>query len=447
MPIRVEVRGHGIVEFPDGTPQPEMQVALERLSTPATPPPAQPPPVAASPGFPHTSNDPENMAGWQDVAKGAAKSVLGTAQGVGRLLGVEGPLMGLNSQPSNYRQSVGKTAGNVAQFFAPSGVLSKAKAALATGTGVLDALVGAGLESASAAGVQAAQQGSSEGVGRTAALTAATGAGLFGASKALGWMGERIERALLKPSVAASEGLTPAQLAKNVFKYDVGGTLGQSYDKVQTKLSNLSSQLKTVLAKKGSPLVDFSEVYNDTLKSYAGNQQAEQALKRVEEAIKFGLNRRGIAVNSSHLDLYEANVAKQAVGEMGAWLHDPHGKVISDADRITEDVANRFYSTLKAKIEQNAQGPVKQLNAMMSDLIPIKTAIIRRIPIEQRANVMDLGDLLGLSSHTLGISVANRLLKSGMTANVMSKVAQKAEPIAARAARGVAATSAAVPTQ
>lgn len=40
MPIRVQVVGHGLVEFPDGTPQEEMQKALEGLRVPSTSTPA-----------------------------------------------------------------------------------------------------------------------------------------------------------------------------------------------------------------------------------------------------------------------------------------------------------------------------------------------------------------------------------------------------------------------
>jgi hypothetical protein len=41
-PIRVQVVGHGLVEFPEGTSQAEMQAALAHLSGPEQPAPAQP---------------------------------------------------------------------------------------------------------------------------------------------------------------------------------------------------------------------------------------------------------------------------------------------------------------------------------------------------------------------------------------------------------------------
>lgn len=432
-------------EFPAGfDPKRAAEIVRSQSTTPVAPSP-QPRSLADELAKVQQSEDLRTQEG-RDFLIGAARSVPGTVAGIGKLFGVNMPFSEHLATAANPMQAHGKTAGNIAQFFLPGPSLSKAKAAVATGKGFLDAVIGLGIEGGSAAAVQSAQQGTTRGAGTTALATAATGGVMQGAMNGLGILGERIEAALLKPTTAASEGLTPSELVKNVYKYDVGGTLGQSYDKVQAKISGLTKNLRAILNKNPSASVDLADVYDKTLKDYVGNPQADAAIGRILEKVKFGLNEHGIPMEGGILDLADANVAKQAVGEMGAWLHNVKGQVVSDADQIAEKVANTFYGHLKTAIEAKAQGPVKAINRAIADLIPIKTAIIRRIPIEERANVMSIADIVGLSAHTLGLSLASRALKSGMTANAMVKAAEYGQPIASAAARGAGATSASTRT-
>lgn len=70
MPIRVQVPGHGIVEFPDGTPQDEMAKALSSLAD-----------------APDVKTDPQRS--WLDTAKdvaiGAGKGAASTAANIGEM--------------------------------------------------------------------------------------------------------------------------------------------------------------------------------------------------------------------------------------------------------------------------------------------------------------------------------------------------------------------------
>jgi hypothetical protein len=404
-----------------------------------------------------------------DLGLGALKSAAGTVVGAAQLAhqvpGVRSAMdaAGLTPDrlvaarqavaPTNTAEQIGKGAGDVGQFFIPGPAVTKAKAALSTGKGVLDALVRAGVEGASAATVQSLQRGTTEGALKTAALTGGVSAGMEGAvtqgQKGLNWLGKRIEMSLLKPTVPSLEGQSPKTMIENVFKYNVGGTLGESYDKVQAKLKDLTSKLRVVLkaSSANGAGVSLNRIADDVAQSYLNNPQAKAALSRIVDHVEFSLNGHGIPVKSGVLDLADANIAKQAVGDMGAWLHDMHGKVVSDADKVTEAVANRLYDHLKTAIETNATGPVKSINKAISDLIPLRQAIIRRIPVEERANVLNMGDLFGLSSHTLGLSIANRILKSGGAADMFVRASQAADVpssagvVAARAVAGLSGQS------
>lgn len=342
-------------------------------------------------------------------------------------------------QTEGTAQRVGKGAEQIGEFFAPASALGKLKTAAQTGVGLLDAIAGLGAEGVSAAAVDSAQKGSVKDAATTGALAAGTGFAVKGLAKPVqagaDWLGQRIERSLLKPTMATLDGLTPSQLVANVFKHNVGGTLGQSYDKVQSALTQKVGELRTIL--KGAPkaTVDLEDVTTKTLDDFLGNAKADDALTRILEHVEFGLNRKGVKLGTGDLNLADANIAKQAVGELGAWLHDVRGNVTSDADRVVEEVANKFYNHLKTSIEQNAKGPVAAVNKAIGELIPIKTAIIRRIPVAERSNVLNMGDLFSLSHSTLGLSLANRMLQSGRVANVMVGAGQASPGVSEAAAR------------
>lgn len=403
----------------------------------------------------------DRTASGREVLKGVGKSALATIEGGGQIIrhafgmkpSTQDPLavpVPVDVRPANAEQRIGKAAGDIGQFFLPAGALSKVKLAMKAGVGVLDALVGAGLEGASAAGVSSAQKGTTEGAAKTGAIAAGTALGtqtaLTVGAKGMDWLGQRIERALLKPTASAADGISPTELVKNVYKYDVGGTLGQSYDKVQAKIQTLVGNLRNVLqtsAQFGGG-VSLNQVAQDVEQSFLRNPQAKAAVARILDHVEFGLNTQGIPAGTGVLNVADANVAKQAVGDMGAWLHDMHGNTVSDADKVTEAVANRFYAHLKTAIEQNATGPVASINKAISDLIPIRSAIIRRIPVADRANIFNMADIVGLSAHTLGLSIANRIFNSGAAANALvaggRALPTVAGPAGAVAARGVAAT-------
>ena len=49
----------------------------------------------------------------------------------------------------------------------------------------------------------------------------------------------------------------------------------------------------------------------------------------------------------------------------------------------------------------------------------LRGVLMRRIPVAERTNVLNMGDLLAVSSHTFGLSMLNRLLQSGTAANAL----------------------------
>lgn len=434
----VEITGD---RMPSG---PELQGIFAKL-----PPATAPAPVSSQIDAPADSRSLVEQAGMPpiaDIGVGAAKGVASTAvgltelahkiPGVSRLTGLTpGSFEWARAQlkPTNTAQKIGKGAEQVAEFFGPGALLKGAKTAMAVGGGgrvsnAVNAGTGLALEGASAAAVDAAQKGTTDDLASTAALSAGMG-GLVqtlakGGQGAARWLSEASEKALLKPSTRALEGQTPTAMVRNLFKYDAGGTLGQSFDKVNERIVDRVGKLKSTLAADPSAVVDLRTLGADTLKSFMNNKQAAEAMDRIQKAVTFGLNERGLKLKNGVLDLADANVAKQAVGELGAWIKGVKGQTADDASDVLEKVANRFYGNLKTAIEKQAKGDVAAINRELSELIPIRTAIIERIPVADRANIMSLPDVAALASGNLGISIANRLLGSGRVANAANKASK-----------------------
>jgi hypothetical protein len=214
--------------------------------------------------------------------------------------------------------------------------------------------------------------------------------------------------------------------------------LSQSYDKVQGKIKNLSNQLKQVMASApaGSE-IDLGDAMNETMKrlransagTFGQNAAIEAAAQKLAEEIPS-------VTQTGKVDLATANQVKQGVGDIGSWAFGG----ITDELKAKEVVANALYDTLKTRIEDavsNAPGRVQHINSQLSDLIPIKNAITRRIPVAQRNAVLNLGNLLGMSSGHYWVGMLNSLLQSGPAANVINAAGEAAPSVATGAGRVV----------
>lgn len=415
--------------------------------------------TAPAPHVPFSLNDPMADAGL-GAGKEATKHALNLARFVNDLSGgklghlvpesVRQSIASLRPhlEPATPAQKIGQVAENVAELVVPMGATAKAGSAASTAAkAVLGKLPGAGLPAplTSLAGATARAGVDAAVTGATAALQGrdVSDAALLGGTaslatqavmKAAPILANRIETALVKPSGRdVVDGFKPS----HIFKHKLGGSLGQTYDKGKKKLEGLGTQLERVLGQNREPDFDLfdvlhktaAELDDDAVKNFGSN-------KEIKKAVDDFLGEISEVAPSGKVNLLNANKVKQAVGEFGAWLHDPSGKVIGDAQRAKEILANAYYDNLKKGIEQSATntGMVKLINQQMGEIIPIVNAVIRRIPIDQRSNVMNLGDFAGIGSGHIGLSIANRALRSGQAANALSKASPKASPYVAQVA-------------
>jgi hypothetical protein len=337
-------------------------------------------------------------------------------------------------EATNTTQKIGKGIEQIVEFLIPGSASVKAgKAAkVALGGSKLAKAAGLGTRAITEAGIvggqTAIQQGQIDDKAKTTAIVAAlfpvAGAGLTSIKLGAGKVGQKIEQSVIRPS---AEDIKDGFNIQNLAKYKVGGSIKEVIANTHIKLNELGQQLKNKLAGSNASLnlnSIFEETSEDLLKNKGVNFGNVTAIKRVlEDQLKPEILEQ--AGQNGLIDLVEANFIKRGAGTKGAWAY---GRVEPDASAV-ERVYTTFYNKLKTAIEKNAPEGVKELNKQMSDLIPISNAALRRLPVEQRNNMISLTDSIGLFSaifdpRSLALLGANRLAKSGKFGNFLMNVAE-----------------------
>lgn len=392
------------------------------------------------------------------VAKGFAKGVgslfTGTARLGQKIANVGERALGLKETqlagydraqealtPKGTAEKIGYGAEQIAEFLIPSSKLARVGKAVESGSKLLRApqfaqklssIAGRSALEASAAGGQQLLHDNADDA-KTAALVAAAfpviGAGLSVGKSVLRAVGEKVQDTVLR---ATAKDIADGFSVANLRKYDVGGSLSETVAKTHTKLNQLSSKLRSVL-RNSDTVVNLNQAIESTeklLASKKGSTFGDNAgISRVLASLKEEVS--GVAGPNGLVDLVEATNVKRGAGTKGAWAY---GRPDPDAGAV-ETVYTNFYNVLKRQIEKAADrtlqaGRVKALNKAISELIPISNAALRRLPIEQRNNILSFTDNLGLFSavfdpSALALIGANRLSKSGKFGNFLVKSAEE----------------------
>jgi hypothetical protein len=380
---------------------------------------------------------------YQGLLKGAAKGVLSTAKGtsslgerlierpIERVTGLRMPgqtpqtaaeqfLPETLTRPEGVTENIGFGAEQIAEFFVsgdPASKLSKAITYGGKGAGLLKAGVKAGTEFLITGGQRAIQKGKVDDDVKTTALVSGlfswAGSGLSGLKKSLRPIGEKIQVATIKPS---AQDFADGFNVQNITKYGVGGSLEESAVKTHIKLNTLIKKLKSN-NQASSVVVNLNNVVDDTTKELLSISKSKQfgniaAIKRVLDGLKSEVQE--VSGPNGLVDLIDATNVKRGAGIKGAWSF---GRIEPDAT-ATEKVYSTFYRKLKELINKVSPASTQEINKQISELIPISNAIIRRIPIDARNNVIGLTDSIGLFSamfdpKALALIGASRLSKSG----------------------------------
>lgn len=329
------------------------------------------------------------------------------------------------TKPTNELQRQGFEAENLAEFLLPVPGLSVAKTA-----GFTTRLLAEGTENAAKAAIGSEKIDNLKTdaligmafpvIGK--AFELATPA-ISGAMKKLG---TKVQEVLVKP---VKSDIANGFKVENLQKYDIGGPLHQMFDQTTKKINTLYSTLKSKLATVKAD-VSIEDAYQKTVSELSSNNPAKfgqnASIERMLGDLKGEVD---IAAPNGVVDMMSGQSIKQGAGTRGAWSH---GMADPDAN-ARETVYNTFYGHIKKSIEDVARAAgitdVEVLNKQISELIPIQSALIRRMPIADRANVISLGStvqLLGsiFNPAALALFGADKILKSGTFAKFLLDAAE-----------------------
>lgn len=300
----------------------------------------------------------------------------------------------------------------------------EAAAGLSAGMKLLPRMAAQALAGAGVSGVQT-------GGDKTAAATAgALGAAGPLVSEALhplmSAVGRKIQASTIRPRLVDM---------RNGFKWEtvdklgLTGNLEQSMNQVQDKLTELRNARNALIAP-GTANVDLQQALNDAeAELHADVASGKFAGQGAKIKGAFNAMREDIESSLGHapVDIGIAENVKEHMGTLGAWAY---GRTDPDA-QITEMVANKLYPKIREGIE-SAIGPqgaqVKALNKEMSELFPLKNAMIARLPMEERNRMFSLQDMAALvpaavTGHVslLGLEALSRAQKSVRFGNWLSR--------------------------
>lgn len=235
----------------------------------------------------------------------------------------------------------------------------------------------------------------------------------------------KVETVITKPS---KTDIAHGFKVENVFKYDLGGSLGQSLEKTQFAIDQLVTRAES-LREKSKSVINLNNIINDTAKEISnGKISTVGNNSKILKAFKTWVSELEDVAPSGKINSIEAQKIKVALGKMGSWLN---GQRDLDSTAM-ENVSNIMYTKFKTAIENAVDDPkeLREINKQLSELIPINSVLIKRIPIAERNSAISLTDILSAGAGTInpkawGVFAVNRLSKSGRFANLVSKSSQK----------------------
>ncbi len=339
--------------------------------------------------------------------------------------------------PIGPQEKIGKFVGSIAEFLVPGSAALKIERAVSGATKLQKVpklaktlgLAGrSGAEAGIITGISAINEGEINKELTTPAIVGAVfpvaGRAVTAAKGFLKPVGEKIQFSVIKPQ---QRDIADGFKIENVNKFKVGGTLEETVAKTHSKINQLVTKLDSKL-EGAKETVNLNSVLESTIKRLTTGKARQfgdigatnRIINKLEEEVKEVAGRNGI------VNLVDATNIKRGAGTKGAWSF---GNPDPDAS-ATERVYTTFYNDIRKAIEKAAPVGIREINKDISSLIPISNAALRRLPIEQRNNVLSLTDSIGLFSsvfdpRALVLLGASKLSRSGRFGQFLVDLAEK----------------------
>ena len=401
------------------------------------------------------TNPPKNPSEWAsrlwETGKGAVKAGLHDFAGAATMFQPGPNPLDKQTQPSNKYQKQGYETTQLAEYAVPLGE-EKLIAQAPKGLKLLSRMALDSLRTGTTATAQTGDAKTGFAAGAAAGVFTAAMAGI---SKAAQLTGRKIQMTTIRPrAVDLKDGFK----WETMDKFKLKGNLEDGLRQVDERLLKLRTERNKLIAP-GAAKVDLGKVFDDTLaevtKSAGSLKYGHMGNDAVEGVKAMRADYEKLLGGNLNVDISLAENAKEHAGTLGAWSHGGKDPKAS----IDEAVANAVYLNAKTEIERSlgTQGPqVKALNKQMQELIPVKHAMLARLPVEERNRLFSLADITamipaiatGNAGHLglLGLTRAQKSLQFGNWLNRMpaagaraSAVGRAAGGATAQAARGVPA--------
>ena len=313
---------------------------------------------------------------------GAGSGLISTLTGGGRLA-PSGATEAL--QPGTTAGKVGKGIEQTAEYFAPIKSPLKGPAGEALKTGA----------------IATAQTGDV----KTGVLAGATAGGITALGSAMkpvvSAIGRKIQASTIRPRLMdVRDGFKWATLDKFKLK----GNLEQSLSQVDGELARLRTQRNALIAP-GKANVDLSAMFDEATTEITGKAKSLEygpmGKKAQEQVANMRADVADLLGKNLTVDISKAENLKEFLGTLGAWTY---GRGDPDA-KVSELVANTLYAKVRSAIEKSlgSEGPrVQALNKQMQELIPVKHAMLARLPVEERNRMFSLADIVALMPAMVG---------------------------------------------
>jgi hypothetical protein len=378
-----------------------------------------------------------------EAAIGAGKTLVAPLYNLAKVFGYHDPDMEAALSSQNAFDKTGQIAGQTGQFMAGGALAAKAVAkALPALAATAPAAIAANAvgQGASGALVTKGQGGSNTEALINGGLSAVLPFVFKSAGAGAVAGGERMENTLLRPTGGdAADGFD----VKNIFKYRLSGgiqkTAQKTADAIKTRVTDLANEIQK--SGQAGNKIDLLGALTDTEGEIrAATQQGKNFSidpAALDRAVNSFTDRIQAVTPNGVVDPVVAQSVKREVGNLGSWQY---GGRDPDANAV-ERVSNTFFTKLRQAIDAGTNGRAGEINQQLSELLPIEQTLIRRVPVAQRNNIMNLGKVFLLGTGHPGLVGLEMASKSGTVANALVRGGQAVQgagaPLTAATQAGV----------
>ncbi len=235
-------------------------------------------------------------------------------------------------------------------------------------------------------------------------------------------VGGRIADSMVRPLKADVDA---GYQTKTLAKYDVlRGDLNETLNETQKRIAGYSKIAQDVAKEFGDPkVISAKNAINQVRDKFVGEGKSLSSNKysKIVDELEESMDTFLPGWRSGKISATDGIKLRREAGKQALFHHDPLNK---GDNALREEVFNSLYMQLKNQLDTSLPPQFKAANEAMSELIPVQHALLRRIPVAERQNVLSLTDsMTTLASlfdpRALAFGAVSRLSKSPTVARTL----------------------------